>query len=255
MKKKKDSTTASVLFKAITEQKWAFAIQQTETYPDDTKTQAWVKVEKATTSLYPLHLACTKNPTEEIIAALLKCFPEAIAKSDDIFNRLPIHFACLNRAHESVVRALLKAHPVGASRVAMNGGLPVHYGVASGTSTEVLAALIEYYPQGARIADKRGMLPLHLAILQNASPHVVVMLLKAFPEGVYFKTLKGNSPKACLQDIPDSPEKKTILALLDVSTKKCSRFHAAINASVRGGNNQFTRYMKMITAVESAEFC
>jgi len=250
---KKDASAQ--LVQAITEQMWAHAINLANAYPEDVKKRFSVTVERAPSRVYSLHWACTKNPTKEIITTLLRHFPEAIEKTDSAFNRLPLHYACCNGAHESVVRVLLEQFPAAANKTALNGRLPIHYATANGASAEVLAALIEHNPQGPRVADKRGMLPLHLACLQNASPQVILVLLKAFPEGVYFKTEKGNSPKSCLKTIPDSPNKKTVIALLDVSTKKCSRFHAAINSSVRGGKNQFRRYKKMLTAVDSAEFC
>lgn len=253
--KKKVKPTS--LSQVILEQQWAYVINLAKSYPDDVRKQFPVRVEKKETRMHALHLACTKNPNREIIDTLIECFPKAVEMTDTRFNRLPLHFACLNAANENVVRTLLRANATNsANRVATNGRLPIHYASAYGSSPEVITALIEYYPHGVRVADKRGMLPLHLACLQNASAHVILVLLKAFPESVYYKTIKGNTAQVCLQVNPEDCQNKRIVEdLLEVSKTKTCRFHAAVNSSVRGGINQFTRYNKMVTAVETAEFC
>eukprot|EP00957_Ditylum_brightwellii_P095728 7293668-Ditylum_brightwellii.AAC.1 len=58
----------------------------------------------------PLHWACSKGSSFEVVAALLKAWPDA-AKQRTRKGTAPLHAACLNTTPFEVVAALLKAWP------------------------------------------------------------------------------------------------------------------------------------------------
>ena len=107
----------------------------------------------------PLHWATLRQAPLEVVAALLKAFPEG-AKEKDNYGNLPLHLATQNQAPLEVVAALLKAFPEGAKEKNSDGDLPLHYATENHAPLEVVAALLKAFPEGAKEKNIAGDLPL-----------------------------------------------------------------------------------------------
>ena len=131
----------------------------------------------------PLHWAAWSQAPLDVVAALLKAFPEGAKEKND-YGWLPLHYAAEKKGPNwEVVATLLKAFPEGAKKKNMYCALPLHDAIGSKAPLEVVAALLKAFPEGAKEKDKNGDLTLHIAIENQAPLEVVAALLKAFPEG------------------------------------------------------------------------
>lgn len=193
---------------------WEDSAARTTNYPSEAK--QWTKVcidGTHSSSLLPLHQACSLKPPPKVISALAKAYPKAVRTKESFFFRLPLHIACLRGASEEVIAMLLAAYPDGARAKAVFDRLPIHYACGSGASRSVIRALIDSYPDGPKTQDEHGWLPLHLACFYNANADVVQALLQAFPESVHVTTKKGKSPLQCIK-LNRGRQNDKIIALL-----------------------------------------
>jgi len=125
---------------------------------------------------------------------LLKKQPEAAERNDGIYGRTPLHFACQEGSPFEVVAALLKAWPDAAKQKDSYGQMPLHWACSKGSSFEVVAALLKAWPDAAKQRTRKGTAPLHAACLNTTPFEVVAALLKAWPEVVKEKDSAGNTP-------------------------------------------------------------
>ena len=89
------STAPSPLFLAINEERWVDASELARCNPRDLKSQTLISMEKKKTRLLPLHRACSKKTSPEIVNTLLQTYPNVTRLTDTEFRCLPIHFACI----------------------------------------------------------------------------------------------------------------------------------------------------------------
>ena len=89
----------------------------------------------------PLHWATYTQAPLEVVAALLKAFPEG-AKEKASDDWLPLHVATWNQAPLEVVAALLKAFPEGAKEKNSSGSLPLQHMTFSEPLFQTLSRII-----------------------------------------------------------------------------------------------------------------
>lgn len=193
---------------------WPDTANRAKSNPSEAK--SWTKVcidGTHSSSLLPLHQACSLKPEAQAIEALIKAYPKAVRTKESFFLRLPVHIACLRGASVEVIRSLLAQYPEGARGHAVFDRLPLHYACGSGANREIVDALISAYPDGPRTQDEHGWLALHLACFYNASADVVQALLDAYPDSVGVTTKKGKTPLQCIK-INKGRRNEKIIALL-----------------------------------------
>jgi ankyrin repeat protein len=172
----------------------------------------------------PLHYACAKGLSIEILEALLAIFPEG-QRAQDHKLRTPLHFALYNKVDtesisvngnddgdiDSVENSITTNDSQSNYVVEILGllesavkipdeqnRLPIHFAAAYGTCTAALEALIESYPESLYSKDKNGRNPLHY-VMANAhsstSPSVLKLLLSKMDEaGMNASDDDGNLP-------------------------------------------------------------
>jgi len=175
---------------------------------------------------------------------LLKKQPEAAERNDGIYGRTPLHFACQEGSPFEVVAALLKAWPDAAKQKDSYGQMPLHWACSKGSSFEVVAALLKAWPDAAKQRTRKGTAPLHAACLNTTPFEVVAALLKAWPEVVKEKDSAGNTPlqMACRKN---SSFEVTFLLLNTWLSYKENRTESAIAALQRDAFN-LTRDAEML---------
>lgn len=111
----------------------------------------------------PLHSACARQPSDELIELLLFIYPQA-ATMKDRKGMLPLHYACGNHSSYSVINMLLIAHPQGAEERDVYGKLPIHHACQWGASSPwVIGMLLTVYPESIFELDNNEHTPLDLA--------------------------------------------------------------------------------------------
>jgi len=189
------------LFELIMNEKWEDSTNRSTHHPSEVK--RWTKVcidGTHSSSLLPLHQAVSLKPPVKAVNALVKAYPKAVRTKESFFFRLPLHIACLRGASLDVISALLLCYPDGARAKAVFDRLPIHYACGSGGTRAILTALVDSYPDGPRTQDEHGWLPLHLACFYNAAEDVVQLLLESYPESVLVTTKKGKTPIQCIKN-------------------------------------------------------
>lgn len=159
------------LYEAITSTKWDDAIRAAQRRPNEVKT--WVVrhyEEDGETSrevmwrFLPIHSACARKPPAELIAALLKAYPDG-AKCVDDQGMYPLHYACGNQASREVIRQLIMAYPEAAKKADPRGMLPIHYVACWGpSSTAVIDMILVANRDVATAQDEDGNTPMDLAL-------------------------------------------------------------------------------------------
>lgn len=202
------------LFELIMNEKWDDATARSTHNPNEVK--QWTKVcidGTHSSSLLPLHQAVSLKPPVKAVNSLVKVYPKAVRTKESFFFRLPLHIACLRGASLDVVSALLLCYPDGARAKAVFDRLPIHYACGSGGSRAILDALIASFPDGPRTQDEHGWLPLHLACFYNADEDVVQTLLQSYPESVLVTTKKGKTPIQCIKNKSGRRNEKVVSLL------------------------------------------
>lgn len=161
------------LYTCIGDGNWERAAEVAMENPDQVKT--WVvryhKKEDGTDKadrkvmwrFLPLHSACARQPSDELIELLLFIYPEA-ATMKDRKGMLPLHYACGNHSSYSVINMLLIAHPQGAEERDVYGKLPIHHACQWGASSPwVIGMLLTVYPESVFELDNNEHTPLDLA--------------------------------------------------------------------------------------------
>lgn len=193
---------------------WEDTTSRVKRCPAESK--SWTKVcidGTHSSSLLPLHQACSLKPPVKAINSLIQAYPKAVRTKESFFFRLPLHIACLRGASLDVVQALLSSYPDGARAKAVFDRLPLHYACGSGAPRGIILALISANPEGPQTQDEHGWLALHLACFYNAEAEVVQALIEAFPDSVRVTTKKGKTPLQCIK-LNKGRRNEKIIALL-----------------------------------------
>jgi len=202
------------LFEMVMQENWADVTSRAKNNSSEAK--SWTKVcidGTHSSSLLPLHQACSLKPQVQSVDALIQAYPKSVRMKESFFFRLPLHIACLRGASLNVIQTLLGYYPDGARAKAVFDRLPLHYACGSGANRDIVLALISACPDGPRTQDEHGWLALHLACFYNADVEVVQALLEAYPESVGIKTKKGKTPIQCIK-VSKGRRNEKIIALL-----------------------------------------
>jgi len=114
----------SMLNSLIVTEKWNRAVRRIEGVPEECS--LWI-VENDSGRVWKrlaLHAAMRKNPTKEVVAAILEAYPDSASHKDNL------------------------------------GALPLHYAAEYGASVEVLRELVKVCPRGIIVKDRDGRIPI-----------------------------------------------------------------------------------------------
>ena len=103
----------SKLFQYIENGDETMAISQLTNAPEEARKWVVKKSEHDESIMWrrlPIHEACIRNPSEELIDALIQAYATGV-KEPDAANRLPLHHACFHGASHSVIMKLVRSYP------------------------------------------------------------------------------------------------------------------------------------------------
>jgi ankyrin repeat protein len=117
---------------------------------------------KSDTGMSPLHYACERRPTREVIEKLIEVYPMAVMTRTMPGGFLPLHIACTWYATLDCIQALLAAD--GSSRLIIDelGNIPLHTACFSGAPVEVIRNLLLGYPDTVLARNHQGSRPIDI---------------------------------------------------------------------------------------------
>ena len=205
----------------------------------------------------PIHSACARQPPAELIAALLKSYPDG-AKCVDDQGMYPLHYACGNQASREVIRQLIMAYPEAAKKADPRGMLPIHYVACWGpSSTAVIDMILVANRDVATAQDEDGNTPMDLALEadypeRNAVVGALGRWLKK--DGSHVQTLRklgsrysAESYKSQILDIQGKLEQ------LDMSSKDKKSSRAKRSEALREFKKRRNEGISALDAYDSEE--
>ena len=189
--------------------------------------------------MLPLHVACESSNDAQVVALLLRVYPQG-AREKDHSGKYPIHFAAAscpkliplllkswpesidisgllhlvcrysscsrndddeNFDEEGIVK-LIKTGPQHASTCYQSSKmLPLHQACASCLSMAVLLALVEAFPDAVKTLDENGDLPVHHVVRSpKRCPIVVRYQHSVYPQGYCTEIRVTIYPFRCVLD-------------------------------------------------------
>ena len=108
------------------------------------------------------------------------CNPKASASQVDSTGKLPLHLALFNNAPHNVIAALVRAYPEACRRKDAGGRrLPLHVAILCDSDILCVKKLLEAYPEACFVPDPIGVLPLKAAqVRASARLHTVSSALR-----------------------------------------------------------------------------
>ncbi|KAG7370011.1 ankyrin repeat domain protein [Nitzschia inconspicua] len=145
------------------------------------------------TGRLPLHLACQRTESEELVRYLLQSFPDACCYRDED-GKFPLDHALeVVEPRASIVEILVKQHPVLLSYQDSQGCLPIQRLLKDKSRQPsrrpsrldtVIKVLLEGFEGSLRLQDREGRTPLLLACTLNCPLSTVYLLLRQWPEQI-----------------------------------------------------------------------
>jgi len=205
-----------LLFRQVTRFNWSEAIQRCLSHPVEAGYQ------DPASGITALHAACRTTSTPvSVIFALLHAYPQAASMHTTHYASTPLHFACWRNLSLDIVKMLLLVFPNATSQVNGLGLTPLHL-AARTRNVAVVKLLLETNPDVVCLSRVAGYTPLHLAVrgaavalqfsiasldgkeisIQNeqndgslyAAFEVVRLLLKKSPQAAFERDRNGESP-------------------------------------------------------------
>ena len=152
----------------------------------------------------PLHLACKRNPPQEIVRSLIEAAPQMI-ECTDMYQRYPIHHAAEWGANLGVIDVLCRANPQTVKAIDIDGRTPLHLSILGSNKESQQrrhspsVGEIKRLLNGkgiAKIEDKAGNLPLHCACanIELMLEDSLVLLVDAYKEALTTRNQEGQTP-------------------------------------------------------------
>jgi ankyrin repeat protein len=144
------------------------------------------------TGRLPLHLACQRTESDELVQYLLQSFPDACHFRDKE-GKFPLDHALeVTEPRASIVQLLVQQHPVLLSYQDSHGRLPIQrlleaksqHSRKSSRYDKVVEVLLNGFEGSLRLQDEDGYTPLMLACMLNSPLSLVYILLRRWPEQI-----------------------------------------------------------------------
>jgi hypothetical protein len=180
----------------VVEQAWDQVRRWLRTH-DDPQVRAEAASIRGQADVAPLHLICKlSNPPTDIVRAILDASHDA-ASSVDAHGWLPLHYACAKGASTEVLQVLIEAYPEGKLVQDNQSRTPLHFYVTRNSDLPtVMATNVSLLSDSgaAAMPDRGGMFPIHYACAYGNYPAVLKVLKDAYPEGITVRESKGRTP-------------------------------------------------------------
>eukprot|EP00520_Triparma_pacifica_P020589 CAMPEP_0118672262 /NCGR_PEP_ID=MMETSP0785-20121206/22444_1 /TAXON_ID=91992 /ORGANISM="Bolidomonas pacifica, Strain CCMP 1866" /LENGTH=2130 /DNA_ID=CAMNT_0006567207 /DNA_START=45 /DNA_END=6434 /DNA_ORIENTATION=- len=169
---------------------------------------------------YPLHLACSKGYSVDVVMSLHAHYPDAI-KHKDAFGWIPMHYACgIGRAELPVIMFLYSSYQESLTAMDNEGRTPLFWAVQNLPETTTLA-VIRMGPEAAKMSP----LPIFCCLKRSSRNPKTFKVIKALfdsnPDCVYeFDTYNEtyDTPYDCAMKMEEPKASNDILELLKVDT-------------------------------------
>jgi ankyrin repeat protein len=144
------------------------------------------------TGRLPLHLACQRTESDELVRYLMQCFPDACHYRDKE-GKFPLDHALeATEPKASIVRILVDQYPVLLSYQDSKGCLPLQRLLKSKSRItrrssrydQVVKVLLEGFEGSLRLQNENGETPLMMACTLNSPLSLVYILLRQWPEQI-----------------------------------------------------------------------
>ena len=155
-----EDTDKNSLTSLIARQEWDIILDRMEEFTDMIQTPLHTAVKAGYVArVSVLHLVCERNPTYEVLDALVGICPEALTWKQSPGGGLPLHVATTWNASSSVIGYLLAANPQAAKKRDAIGNLPLHCACFSGASKEIIESLLCTNPLAVNVKNIQGSRP------------------------------------------------------------------------------------------------
>jgi hypothetical protein len=191
---------------------------------------------KIESTVYPLHISCTKQPPAAFVKVMHKIHSKSVSAPESTYKRMPLHLACMNSAPTETIAMLIELNGGAVKKKDSLGRLPIHYASKDENMTASVGLLLKHYPGSAKVADKQGFLPLHVSCRCGMPGSVIRELITAFPAAVNKETTKGSTPVKCANSIKDKDRKKEVLDVLEKYGKLKRESEISDNTAPEDGN-------------------
>jgi len=153
---------------------------------------------------------------KDCIQALVNAYPEALMQAESSYDRLPLHCACRKRASLEILTCLVQTAPEACLVPDALNRLPLHYALSNGADPAVVRLLLRGPNRAAAESrDLHGFTPLHIAGASGASPTVIRLLLQAHAPAVWVESKSGFTVAQCVaQGHPAGPRRNQIWSLI-----------------------------------------
>ena len=139
----------------------------------------------------PIHVACNKRLSLNMIRLLHEAHPDGILQPDKE-GILPIHDACEGVPNLELVKFFYEVAPASFKKADNKGNFALHCAVCS--SHEVIQFVIEANKLALQKPNSSGYLPIHKACSLAVEVNIIKILNDHYPEGIKVKTPKGHLP-------------------------------------------------------------
>lgn len=139
----------------ICQRQWTQAIQRLQKYPEEAT--IWTKYKEK--RYLPIHYATKYKAPMHVIQELVDIHPFSLALTCQDFDMTPLHLACQRNMSIDVIHVLLEGHEDATSHQDVLGLLPLHLACAAGASVGVVEALLRANPGAAVQKDSKGYSP------------------------------------------------------------------------------------------------
>ena len=148
----------------------------------------------------PIHVACNKGLSLNIIRLLHRANPKGILQPDTD-GILPIHDACEGIDNLDVIKYLYEVCPESFKKADKKGNCALHYAVCS--NPEVVQFVIEANKLALQTPNNYGYLPIHKACSLSVEVNIIKVLHESYPKGIKAETFKGLLPfHLAITDLP-----------------------------------------------------
>jgi hypothetical protein len=174
-------STSSVpcLSSLVVERDWNRILSEVEQQPS--LAAVWMfGIDDASARVYkrlPLHCCCAYGAPANLIASLVKHYPEGTGAIDPTDMSTPLALACFAGASLEIIELLVQTDPVAIATKNIYGQVPLHIAVLSKVSYSVIELLVEESPDDVSLADNDGKTPIQYAKAVYGEKHKVYQFL------------------------------------------------------------------------------
>jgi hypothetical protein len=173
------TSTIPCLSSLVVERDWEQILMEVERQPS--LAAIWMfGIDDASARVYkrlPLHCCCAFGAPFNLIASLVKHYPDGASATDPTDMSTPLALACFAGASMEVIQLLLHTYPMAISIENVYGQVPLHIAVLSKLPYAIIELLVENLPDAVLLADNDKQTPIQYAKKIYGEKHKVYQFL------------------------------------------------------------------------------